>query len=293
MLERPSMHALAVFLAVIQHETMTAAAEAEGISQPAISVQIKGLEGFFGTPLMERSGRRVRPTAAGLLVADFSRKILATTDEMCRAVADLEGLQTGQLTLGASSTVGEQLLPAVFGRFHRLYEGVRLVLSIGNTGEIIDAVLNRTYDLGIVGREPDHPELWTRPVFDDHLDIFAAHDSPWTRRTNLQLADLANETFILRETGSATRDLALQCLATHDVVPRDTIELGSNEAVKRAVADGLGIGVLSTHTVSIDQQAGAIAILSCDNWHCRRQFHLIYRRDRTLTRAEQAFIALL
>src|SRR5688500_8346216 len=139
MRERPSLHALAVFLAVIQHETMTAAAEAEGISQPAISAHIKGLEGFFGTPLMERSGRKVRPTAAGLLVADYSRRLLALSDEMCRSVADLEGLQAGQLALGASSTVGEQMLPAVLGRFHRLYRGVQLVLSIGNTDEIIEA----------------------------------------------------------------------------------------------------------------------------------------------------------
>jgi DNA-binding transcriptional LysR family regulator len=293
MRERPSLHALAVFLAVIQHETMTAAAEAEGISQPAISAHIKGLEGFFGTPLMERSGRRVRPTAAGLLVADYSRRLLALSDEMCRSVADLEGLQAGQLAIGASSTVGEQMLPAVLGRFHQRYPGVQLVLSIGNTGEIIEAILDRTFDLGIVGRVPDHPDLWIRPVFDDHLEIFVARDSPWAARANLEPDDLANETFILRESGSATRDLALQCLASHGCVPRDTIELGSNEAVKRAVAAGLGIGVLSTHTVSIDQQAGAIVTLTCGGWNCRRQFQLIYRRDRVLTRAEQAFIALL
>lgn len=293
MRERPSLHALAVFLAVIQHETMTAAAEAEGISQPAISAHIKGLEGFFGTPLMERSGRRVRPTAAGLLVADYARRLLALSDEMCRSVADLEGLQAGQLALGASSTVGEQMLPAVLGRFHQRYPGVQLILSIGNTGEIIEAVLNRKFDLGIVGNVPDHPDLQTRSVFDDHLEIFVAHDSPWAARTNLEPDDLANETFILRESGSATRDLALQCLATQGCVPRDTIELGSNEAVKRAVAAGLGIGVLSTHTVSIDQRAGAIVTLACGGWNCRRQFQLIYRRDRVLTRAEQAFIALL
>src|SRR6266581_4057844 len=111
MLERPSLHALAVYLAVVDHETMTAAAEAEGISQPAISAHIKSLEGFFGTPLMERSGRRVRPTAAGHLVADYTRRVLRLTAEMTRAVGDLEGLRAGKLIIGASSTVGEQMLP--------------------------------------------------------------------------------------------------------------------------------------------------------------------------------------
>ncbi|MGH9175403.1 MAG: LysR family transcriptional regulator, partial [Vicinamibacterales bacterium] len=234
MIERPSLHALAVFNAVIEHETMTAAAEAEGISQPAISAHIKSLEGFFGTPLMERSGRRVRPTAAGLLVADYTRRLLRLSDEMCRGVADLEGLRAGQLALGASSTAGEQMLPAVLGRFHRLYPGVQLVLSIGNSGEIVEAVLDRRFDLGIVGRIADHPDLEARPVFDDHLEIFVAHDSPWADRAGLAPADLAGETFVLRESGSATRDLALRCLAADGCVPADTIELGSNEAVKRA-----------------------------------------------------------
>lgn len=293
MLERPSLHALAVFVAVIDHGTMTAAAETEGISQPAISAHVKSLEGFFGTPLMERSGRRVRPTAAGLLVADYTRRMLSMADELVRSIADLEGLRAGDLVIGASSTVGEQMLPAVLGRYHRAFPAVQLALSIGNTGEIVQAVLNRRLDLGIVGRFEEQPELESRPVFDDHLEIFVAPDSPYAGRADLSAEDLASETFVLREPGSATRDLALRCLAARGCVPEDTIELGSNEAVKRAVSAGLGIGVLSTHTVSIDRQAGAVVSLACRGWDCGRQFWLIHRKDRILTRAERAFIDLL
>jgi DNA-binding transcriptional LysR family regulator len=293
MIERPTLHALAVYVAVVDHETMTAAAEAEGISQPAISAHIKGLEGYYGTPLMERSGRRVRPTAAGLLVADYARRMLALADELSRAVADLEGLRAGQLVIGASSTVGEQMLPQVLGRFHRRYPGVQLTLSIGNTGEIVDAVIERRLDLGIVGRHDPHAELASRPVYDDHLEIFVAPDSPYKGRTDLTPSDLTGETFVLREPGSATRDLALHCLAGHGCVPRETIELGSNEAVKRAVSAGLGIGVLSTHTVAVDRKARAVVALAVRGWDCRRQFWLIHRTDRLLTRAEQAFIELL
>lgn len=293
MLERPSLHALAVFVAVIDHGTMTAAAEAEGISQPAISAHVKSLEGFFGTPLMERSGRRVRPTAAGMLVADYSRRMLSMADELVRSIADLEGLRAGELVIGASSTVGEQMLPAVLGRYHRAFPAVQLSLNIGNTGEIMQAVLNRRFDLGIVGRFEEQPELESRPVFDDHLEIFVAPDSPYAGRADLRAEDLASETFVLREPGSATRDLALRCLAAHGCVPGDTIELGSNEAVKRAVSAGLGVGVLSTHTVTIDRKAGAIVSLACRGWDCGRQFWLIHRRDRILTRAERAFIDLL
>jgi DNA-binding transcriptional LysR family regulator len=293
MRERPSLHALAVFLAVVEHGTMTAAAEVESISQPAISAHVKGLEGFFGTPLLERSGRRVRPTAAGHLVADYSRRLVALADEMSRGVDDLRGLQAGKLVVGASSTVGEQMLPEVLGRFHRAYPAVQLVLRIGNTDEIVQAVRERELDLGIVGREQVDRDLICRPVFDDHLDIFVAPDSPLAGQERVGLDQLHGETFVLREAGSATRDLALRCLAAHGCAPGDTIELGSNEAVKRAVSAGLGIGVLSTHTVRIDRQAGAVVVLDCAGWDCQRHFWLIYRVDRYPTSAERVFIDML
>lgn len=293
MIERPSMHALAVFMAVVEHGTMMAAAEAEAISQPAITAQVKALERYFGTALMERAGRRVRPTAAGDVVTDYARRILRLSDELGHALADLEGLRAGKLVIGASSTVGEQMLPEVLGRFHRAHPAVALALSIGNSDEIVAAVLERTLDLGIVGKPQEHADLQTRPVFDDHLEIFAAPDHPWTARSGPRVADLNGATFVLREAGSATRDLALSCLARHGCVPGETIELGSNEAVKRAVSAGLGVGVLSTHTVRVDRQAGAVVALECADWDCRRQFWLIFRRDRLLTHAERAFIDLL
>lgn len=293
MRERPSLHALAVYLAFIEHGTMTAAAEAEGISQPAITMHVKTLERYYGTRLIERSGRRVRPTTAGELVADYARRIVVLTDELTRAVADLEGLAAGRLVIGASSTVGEQLLPETLGRFHRAYPGVALSLRIGNTDEILQAVIERVLDLGIVGRDPNHADLVSRAVFDDVLELFVAPDHPRAATAIPALALLSGETFVVRETGSATRDLALEALAAGGCALVETIELGSNEAVKRAVAAGLGIGVLSTHSVAIDCGAGIIVTLSVDDWNCTRQFWLIHRGDRLLSRAERAFIALL
>lgn len=293
MRELPSLHALAVYLAFIEHGTMTAAAEAEGISQPAISMHVKTLERYYGTRLLERSGRHVRPTTAGDLVADYGRRIVALTDELTRAVADLEGLAAGRLVIGASSTVGEQLLPEFLGRFHRSYPGVALSLRIGNTGEIVQAVLDRELDLGIVGRDPRHAEVVARPVFDDALELFIAPDHPRAGTSLPQVAMLDGETFVLREVGSATRDLALETLVAGGCVPGETIELGSNEAVKRSVAAGLGIGVLSTHSVAIDRRAGLIMTLPVDDWNCTRHFWLIHRGDRQLTRAERVFITLL
>lgn len=178
MIERPSLHALALFLAVVEHGSMTASAKAGGISQPAISTQIKVLERYYGTVLLQRTGRGVVPTATGELVAGYARRIMGLIDELGRAVSDLEGLRAGRLVIGASSTVGEQLLPEHLGRFHAAYPGVALEVRIGNTGEITAAVLTRELDFAFVGSPPQTDELSAEPIFTDRVVAFVAPGDP-------------------------------------------------------------------------------------------------------------------
>ena len=293
MIERPTLHALALFAAVVEHGTMTATAEIEGISQPAISAQVKSLERYFGAPLLERGGRIVRPTPAGRLVADYGRRLVRLADELTRAVADLEGLESGRLVIGASSTVGEQFLPTYLGRFHAAHPEVAIEVAIGNTDEILERVLDRELDLAFVGRAPDHPGLDAAPIFRDEVVAFVAPGDPLLADAPLDPARLGNRQFVVRERGSATRDLALRCLRAAGCAPRHVIELGSNEAVKRAVEARLGIGRLSTHAIEAERLAGLLADLPLRGWDCRRSFWLIYLADRALTRAEQAFLALV
>jgi LysR family transcriptional regulator, low CO2-responsive transcriptional regulator len=293
MLERPTLHALAIFRAVIVHGTMSAAAEVEGLSQPAISTQIKALERYYGVPLLERHGRGIRPTQAGRLVDDYANRVLALVDELGRGVADLEGLVAGELIIGSSSTVGEQLLPTYLGQFHTAYPNVRLSVRIGNSAEIIGRVAARELDFAIVGEQPRDPELLSEPVLDDQIVAFVAPDDPLLRQAPLSPLTLCGRQFVLREAGSATRALAEQCLSETSCGPGHVIELGSNEAVKRAVEAGLGIGLLSTHTIAAERLAGLLVDLPVTGWSCQRSFWLIRRRDRVLTRAEEAFLALL
>lgn len=293
MRELPSLHALALYLAVVEHGTMIAAAEAEGIGQPGISAQIKSLEGYYRTPLMERSGRRVRPTAAGHVVAEYARQLLDLAHELDRTLVDLAVAHRGQLIIGASETVGETVLPKVLRRFQREYPAVEFALRLGNSQEIIHAITERDLSFGIVGRSTDDAALRARPLFDDRLDIFAQPAHPATMRAPLRLTDLAGETFVLREPGSATRDLALATLAARDFVPHQIIQLGNNEAVKRAVAAGLGLGILSSSTLGVDERAGDLVPLYPLDWDCRRHFWLIRRNDRLLSGAEQAFLRVL
>lgn len=292
MIERPSLQALALFLAVVEHGTMTAAAEAEGIAQPAISVHVMNLERFYGVPLMERSGRRVRPTATGELVATYARRITGLVDELGHAVADLEGLRTGRLVVGASATVAETWLPQMLGRFRQAYPAIEMEVRIGNSEQILHEVRERALGFGIVGRSDPGPDLVARRLFGDALELFAAAGSSLLARRPLRLADLVDETFVLRESGSATREYMLGCLASHDLEPIKTVQLGSNEAVKRAVAAGLGVGILSAQTLDVDVRAGDLVILQCADWECHRHFWLVQRHDRVPSRAEQAFLDL-
>ena len=293
MKERPTLHALAVYLAVVEHGTMHAAAEHERISQPAISAHVKSLERFFRTPLLERSGRRVRMTAAGELVADSSRRMLALSDELDQQLSDLAGLQIGRLVVGASSSFGETILPGILARFHRAHPGIEIAARVGNTDEIIHGVLDRTFGFGIIGADRDDTDVESWPISDDTLHLFVAPGSPILDRTTLTTRDLADETFVLREAGSATRDLALHTLATRGIVPTRAIVFEGNEAVKRAVAAGMGIGILSEHTLAVDYRAREVVRLPCADWECRRQFRVLHRHDRVLARAEQAFLELL
>lgn len=293
MIERPSLHALAIFLAVLKHGTMTAAAAAEGISQPAISAQVKVLERYYGAPLLERGGRSSSPTIAGRRVADYAKRMLALADELDRAVADLNGLSTGDLVIGASTTAGEQVLPTLLGQFHGAYPGVRLSVRIGNSVAVTEQVAARELDFAIVGQEPTNPDLLAEPVFEDQVVAFVPPADPLLSAAPIDPLTLCGRQFVMRESGSATRALAERCLLEASCGPGHVIELGSNEAVKRAVGAGLGIGLLSTRTIDAERQAGLLVDLPVRGWNCRRSFWLIRRRDRALTRAERAFLALV
>lgn len=292
MIERPSLHAMEIFLAVVDHGTMTAAAEIEGVAQPAISVHIRNLERFFGVPLLERHGRRVRPTPYGEVLATYTRRLLDHVDELGTALRRIEGLETGRLVIGASATVAETWLPQVLGRYSQAYPGIELEVSIGNSGRVLQDLRDRRIGLAVVGRADDAPDLVAVPVFRDVLRVFASAESAWSRRASMCMDDLLDETFVLREPGSATREVMFSCLEAVGFSPRRTIQLGSNEAVKRAVAAGLGIGILSAQTLDVDVRSGDVVLLPCDDWSCHRQFWIVQRADRMASRAELAFSGL-
>ncbi len=288
----PNFHQLRLFLEVARLGSFSQAAEALAISQPAVSAQIARLERGYGQPLIERLPRGLRLTEAGTLVQEYAERIFGLADEMEAVLDDLRGIRRGRLTVGASSTIGEYVLPPLLGRFKALYPGVALAVRVANTERVLREVHDRQLDLGFVGGLPDDPEIEAIPFDEDEIVPLAAPEHPLASLGRIALHDLAAVGLVAREAGSATRATAEATLRAAGLEPRLAMELGSNEAVKRAVRAGLGIGLLSRRAADSELAAAHLVVLDVAGWSCRRALYAIHRRDKRLTAAERRFLEL-
>jgi DNA-binding transcriptional LysR family regulator len=288
-----NMHKLRAFYALARTGSFSRAAEFLGISQPAVSLQVKALEEHYAIPLLSRQGRHIALTEAGRLIYGYLERILALGEDMERAIEALKGLRAGSLLLGASTTVGEYVLPAIVGHFHRLYPDIEIKLEIANTSAIAKRVSSHQLDLGFVGDVPDDPELQIEALAEDQIVLIASPENPLSTRGRLGQEDLKGQKLIMREEGSATRRHALRALARLGLELPIAMELGSNEAVKQAVAANLGIGALSAFAVGPQLRSGALVQLELAGWECTRYLNIIYPAAKLLSPAEQAFLNLI
>ena len=244
-----TLHRLELFVAVLDSGGVARATRARNLSQPAVSEHVRGLEAFFGVPLFERAGRGVRPTAAARLVEPFIRQALGLVGSAEQAAVELRGLRAGAVAVSASTTPGTYLLPEILGRFHAAHPQIALTLRVGDTREVEQWVATGAVELGVIGAAPARPGLAAEPWVKDELVAIVARRHPFARRRSLPGGALAGQPYIAREEGSSTRAVAERALADLGVTLRPVMELGSTEAVREAVAAGLGVSVVSRHAV--------------------------------------------
>ncbi len=288
---RLNFHQLYIFQMVANHLSFSRAAEALEITQPAVSIQVQELEKYLGITLFHRRPRGLRITESGDAVLAYSQQIFALSSQLMDTVQEMEDLQSGHLVLGASTTPGEYVLPLVVGRFRQIYPGIHVKLVIGNTRTIIQRILDRDMDLGMVG---DHVEEYSSELEmvdfqEDEIVLVAAPSHPAAslgRLTPEQVVDLG---LVAREEGSATRRWAESQFQKLGVAPRIAVELGSNQAVKQAATAGGGIGVISRLGITAELRAGMLTVLDVAGWDCRRTLTLIQPRDRYLSPSQRAF----
>ncbi len=288
-----NFHQLFIFHTVAQMGSFTGAAGELGISQPAVSIQVKELERSLETILLTRLRRGVVLTDTGEAVYGYTKRIFSLAEEMRYAIQDIEGLAAGKLTIGSSSTPGEYILPLVIGMFHARYPKVEVSLAISNTQTVIDQIMSRHLDLGMAGAPVDIDGLASFSYVSDEVVLVSSSSHRLARSHRISIADIADEPFVVRERGSATRQVAEDAFASHGVKIKVAMELGSNEAVKRAAAAGLGLGVLSKFSVGPDVVAGYLKVLRVRGWKCVRPLTVLYRDDGHISTVQRAFLSLL
>ena len=288
-----NFHQLRFFHTVARLGSFSRAAQALSVSQPAVSIQVRELERSLGSSLLHRSRRGVQLTDTGTTVFDYTQRIFGLADEMQQAVEDIRGLKGGRLTIGSSTTPGEYVLPWAIGEFKRRFPAIEVSLSISNTRTIIARLNARELDLGMAGAPVAGEGLASFEYVSDEIAVIASPRNALSSRARVRPQDLRGAKFIMREPGSATREAAEACLEEHGVSVTVAMELDSNEAIKRAVAADLGLGVTSKFGASPDVAAGLIRYLPVSGWDCRRPLMVFYREDRHLPAAQQAFLRFL
>jgi len=282
---------LRTFHLVVRHRSLTAAARHLGVTQPAVTQQIRRLEGALGLRLFRRDGRRIVPTEAGETLAAFTQRIFQLVDAARDALEGVVELRVGHLRLGASRTAGAYYIGELLGRFKRRYPGVRVSLSVGNSQTILAGVLDFTLHAGLVAGRPAEAQLVALPLVRDRLLVALPPGHPLARQASLTIRDLQGYPLILREPGSTTRRLIEEAGLAQGVTLEPTMELESNEAIKRAVMDGVGVAVLAQAAIRQDVAGGRLVARRLRE-RPSLEFALVYHRDRVLSPVLAAFLAL-
>ena len=286
-----NLHRLRVFHAVARRESYSRAAEDLHISQPAVSKHVLDLEAELGATLFHRLGRRIVLTEAGRLMADYAQRIFSLADEARRALEEIQGLERGTLRLGASTTPGCYLLPRVLAAFRARYPRLAISLEILASHDVVDRILRQDLDLGFVGAT-FAADLHVQPYMEDELVLVLRPGHPLAPSRSLSREALERETFILRDAASGTRTMAEAELKAQGILIRHSLELRSVEAVKQAVAEGLGISFISRHAVALEIRHKVLAIAADPRFRFRRPLVMISRKDARLSPAALAFGAL-
>ena len=283
---------LHTFHLVALHQSVSKAAQRLGISQPAVTQQIRRLEHHLGVALFDRAGRRIVLTDAGDTLDAFAERIFHLVDGARDAMDSLAGLRSGQLRIGASRTAGEYYVAGLLDRFKQRYPGVTVSLSVGNSEAILARVLDFGLHAGLVAGPAEDPSAISLPVIRDDLLAILSTGHPLCGRPIVGIRDLHRYPVILREPGSATRRVIEQAFQALGLAVSPTMELESNEAIKRAVADGVGVGIMARAAVAGEIASGRLVGRPLRE-ALRLDFVFVYHRDRTLSPVVAAFLELL
>jgi DNA-binding transcriptional LysR family regulator len=287
---------LKIFQNVIELEGFSKAAEAVHLTQPTVSSHIRDLENHFGCKLVDRMGKKALPTGAGKLLYSYAQQITRLTREAEEAMARFLGVVSGRLTVGGSTIPGGYILPRLIGDFKKKFPGVNISIEVGDTQQIMEAIMESHLDFGVVGARLNQPGILQEPLFADEMRLVIPPHHKWSSKSSVTLKTLLKEPFIIREKGSGTRKSLENSLATHDLGLGDfsiAAELGSTTAVIQGIKSGIGVSVLSAIAVADEIRTGILKSLSISGLNLKRHFYLTYHKNHTQSPICMAFIDFL
>ncbi|HKL77135.1 MAG TPA: LysR family transcriptional regulator [Gammaproteobacteria bacterium] len=285
-----SLRQLEVFEAIARLGSFKRAAQTLHVTQPTVSMQIRKLSEAVGLPLFEQVGKRVYLTEAGETLNQRCRELFGTLEHLETEVANLQGLTQGRLRL-AVVTTAKYFAPRLLGAFCERYPGVDVSLKVTNRERVLERLEANQDDLYIFGRPPAGVEVEAVPFLRNPLVALGPPAHPLASRRQVPLADLGAHPFLAREPGSGTRLAVERLCDAHGVALKVRMELGSNEAIKQSVAAGMGLSVLSQHTLV--GSGGEVAVLDVAGFPIERQWYVVYPRGKERSVAVETFMAYL
>jgi DNA-binding transcriptional LysR family regulator len=284
---------LAAFCAVVERRSFSHAAEQLGVTQPAISLQIRSLEKRLGLQLLDRSGRRVEPTEAGNRLYRSAQRLLAMEEQLLADLgSEAEGELVGRLEIGASTGPGGTVLPVVLGQFQRLHSEVHVALAVSDTQHVVEQVARREVELGVVGAARRHRGVVFEPFFRDEVVLAVPRGHRFAGRS-VTLAELKAEPLVLMQEGAGVRQVIEEELREAGLRLRDLdvrLELGLQESARSAVVAGYGVTFISRSAIESDIAAGTVDVGRVEGLDPSRTISLVRSVGRAETRVAQAFV---
>ncbi|MGA7180867.1 MAG: LysR family transcriptional regulator [Thiobacillaceae bacterium] len=291
-MRRLTLRQIRVFEAVARNLSFSRAAEELHLSQPSVSMQVRGIETILGMPLTEQLGKKIFLTDAGREVLHASQAITARLDDLQDNLAQLRAVNSGRLNLAVTSTVNA-VATDILVRFRSKHPGVAIHLDVSNRAEVLGLLAANRIDLAIMGQVPADLDLEAARFMDNPLVVIAPPDHPLVGKRNVSIDDLAAEPFLVREAGSGTRAAMERFFAAHGREIRSSMEMSSNEAIKLAVQAGLGLGILSLQTLEMELALKRLIVIKVKNFPIMRHWYIVCRADKRLSPVAQAFKAFL
>ena len=279
---------LQLFESVARNSSFTRASEELYLTQPAVSTQIKQLEDEAGMPLFERMGKKIFLTEAGREMYEFSRSIAKKFDDVSMVLGEMKGIKRGHLDIAVTST-GKYFAPYLLAAFCKQHSGITVNLDVTNRETLLRQLADNIPDMVIMGSPPESMDLVASSFMSNPLVVIAPPDHALADTRGISLQRLLQESFIVRERGSGTRNAIEHLLEQRGLTMTTTMEMSRNEAINHAVMAGLGLGIVSIHTLEMELMLERLVILNVEGFPILKDWYIVHRTGKRFSATAQAF----